>query len=109
MALKSAAADESVRAVSWMKRAASVRTFQALSNPHFRVLSLGIVASNMAMTMFILARGYLAFELSGSATVLGLVMTARGVPQLLLSPLGGVVADRVDKRRFLIYGQAGMA
>ena len=92
----------------WVRQAVRVRTFYSLANPHFRLLWLGMLASYMAMNMNILARGYLAFHLSGSATALGAVTMVRGLPQLFLSPLGGVVADRVDKRRLLIVTQVAM-
>jgi MFS family permease len=92
----------------WVRQAAKVSTFQSLANPHFRTLWLGMLASYMAMNMNILARGYLAFDLSDSATALGAVTMVRGLPQLFLSPLGGVIADRVDKRRLLIVTQIAM-
>ncbi|MFN8555922.1 MAG: MFS transporter [Dehalococcoidia bacterium] len=92
----------------WVRKLARVRTFQSLANPHFRALWFGMLASYMAMNMNILARGYLTFELSHSATVLGVVTMVRGLPQLFLSPLGGVIADRVDKRLFLLFTQATM-
>jgi MFS family permease len=89
-------------------RLTGLPTFQALGNPAFRTLWLGMVASYMAMQMSVIARGYLAFGISGSATALGLVTMARGLPQLILSPFGGVAADRVDKRRLLIITQVSM-
>jgi MFS family permease len=92
----------------WVRQAVRVRTFSSLANPHFRVLWFGMLASYMAMNMNILARGFLAYQLSGSATALGLVTMVRGLPQLFLSPLGGVVADRVDKRRLLLCTQVAM-
>lgn len=92
----------------WVRQAVRVRTFQSLANRHFRMLWFGMLASYMAMQMNILARGYLAFHLSGSATALGVVSMMRGLPQLVLSPVGGVIADRVDKRRLLIGTQIAM-
>ena len=83
--------------------------FRVLENPSYRTLWLGMLAVFAAMQVSVIARGYLAFQLSGSATALGLVMLARGMPQLVLSPLGGVVADRMDKRRLLVLTQAAMA
>src|SRR5215218_7144733 len=91
------------------QRITSIRTFQALENGAFRTLWLGMIASYLAMQMAMIARGYLAFQISGSATALGLVTMARGLPQLFLSPFGGVLADRVDKRRMLILTQGSMS
>ncbi len=50
----------------------------------------------------IISRGYLAYDLTGSAGVLGLVSLAMGVPMLVFSPVAGVLADRLDKRRLLV-------
>jgi MFS family permease len=91
-----------------LRRLTAIRTFQALENPAFRSLWLGLLTVYMAMQVGVLARGYLAFHLSGSAASLGLVMLARGLPQFILSPLGGVVADRIEKRRLLTLTQAAM-
>jgi MFS family permease len=90
-----------------VQRVTSIRTFQALENDAFRTLWFGMIASYLAMQMSMIARGYLAFQISGSATALGLVTMARGLPQLFLSPFGGVAADRFDKRRLLIATQVG--
>lgn len=90
-----------------VQRVTSIRTFQALENDAFRTLWFGMIASYLAMQMSLIARGYLAFQISGSATALGLVTMARGLPQLFLSPFGGVAADRIDKRRLLIATQIG--
>jgi MFS family permease len=61
-----------------------------------------------SMQINIVARSWLAYELSGSALVLGLVALARGLPQIIFSPLGGVVADRFDKRKVLVISQSVM-
>ena len=89
-------------------RGGLLRAFRVLENDAYRALWLGMLAVFAAMQVSVIARGYLAFQLSGSAAALGLVMLARGVPQLVLSPLGGVVADRMDKRRLLVLTQAAM-
>lgn len=47
----------------------------------------------------------LAYELTGSATVLGLVTLSQGLPAFFLALFGGVVADRVKKRQLLLFTQ----
>ena len=91
----------------WVRQALRVRTFQALANPHFRTLWLGLLASYLAMQAGMIARGYLAYDISGSAAILGLVTMSRGLPQLFVSPVAGVIADRVDKRQMLVLTQIG--
>jgi MFS family permease len=81
------------------------RMWPALGNRHFRLLWLGMLPSTLAWQMSVVASGYAALILSGSATALGLVASASGLPMLVLSPLGGVVADRFPRRRVLLATQ----
>ncbi len=61
---------------------------------------------NAAMSMQMLVRGYLAFNLTGDFRALGVVGLGSAIPMLLLSPFGGVIADRTSKRFVLQIGQA---
>jgi MFS family permease len=88
------------------RRGALPRTFAALANRDYRLLWLGTLGSFTAMQMQQVARGYLAYDLSGSAAVLGVVGLAGGLPMLVFSLFGGVVADRVAKRNLLLVTQA---
>ena len=69
-----------------------------------------ILGSNMAfffaMNGQFLVRSVLAYKLTDSAFALGLVNLAVALPMLIISPFGGVVADRVEKRRLIMIGQA---
>ena len=60
------------------------RTFEALDVPAYRILWWGTLFSFVGMQMQVVARGYLAFDLTRSNTALGGVMIAFGIPQLLL-------------------------
>ncbi len=57
------------------------------------------------MQMQVVARGYLAYDLTGKNSALGAVMIAFGVPQLVLGLWGGVLADRLPKRNLLLVCQ----
>lgn len=85
------------------------RTFVALANEQFRLLWFGTLFSFMGMQMQVIARGYLAYDLTGKNGALGGVMLAFGVPQLLLSLWGGVIADRLPKRNVLVAAQSIIA
>ena len=85
------------------------RTFRALRVPQYRILWLGTLISFLAMQMQVVARGYLAFDLTGSNTGLGAVLLAFGIPRLLFALWGGVVADRMAKRNVLAIWQASLA
>jgi len=77
------------------------RTFDSLSVAQFRLLFIGAFFSHAGMQMTNLARPWLAFHISDSALMLGLVAASQGIPQLIVSPLGGVAADRLSKRLIL--------
>ena len=81
--------------------------FTSLKHKHYRTLWFSQAASFAAMQMQMVARGLLAFQLTGSYTAVGVVMMAWGIPQLLLSLVGGAVADRVNKRNVIIIVQIG--
>lgn len=85
------------------------RTFEALDVPAYRILWWGTLFSFVGMQMQVVARGYLAFDLTRSNTALGGVMIAFGIPQLLLSLYGGTVADRLSKRNVIIFWQSMIA
>jgi hypothetical protein len=54
------------------------------------------------------ARGYLAYRLTGSAFAIGLVTLAMGLPRIVLSPYGGWLADRFDKRDVICWTSLSM-
>jgi MFS family permease len=89
------------------RQSALQRVFGALgANEHYRSYWYGNQANTLVMQMQMVANGYLAFTLTGSATDLGLVAFASSLPMLLFSPLGGVLADRLQKRKLLLLIQA---
>lgn len=50
--------------------------------------------------------GWVVYEITGSGTLLGVVLAARVVPMLLLAPLSGMAADRYERRRLILASQA---
>lgn len=77
----------------------------ALRNRDFRVVWIGAFASNIGTWMQNVTLGALAYELSGSATFVSLVTFAQLGPMLVLSIVGGALADSVDRRRMTIAAQ----
>jgi hypothetical protein len=71
----------------WFARVRGVanRTFDSLNESDFRILWLGFMGSWFAMQMQQVARGYLAYELTGNALALGLVTLAMGLPRIVFS------------------------
>jgi MFS family permease len=78
-------------------------TIRAALRPRtFRIVFLGAFASNIGTWMQNVVLGAYAFELTHSSTFVGIIVFAQLGPTLLLPMLGGLIADRVDRRRFLI-------
>src|SRR5262245_61936606 len=98
-------------AASTLPRAAALRlrsTFAALRHRNFRLFLFGQFVSLCGTLMQQVALGWLVLELTDSPFAVGLVTTLGSLPILLLTLYGGVVADRVDKRRFVVTLQALM-
>jgi MFS family permease len=84
------------------------RTFSALSIPNFRRFFFGQSTSLIGTWMQSVAQSWLVFTLTHSATAIGFVLALQTLPVLVLGPYGGVIADRVDKRRLMIALQTLM-
>ncbi len=84
------------------------RVLRALRHPDYRYFWLGNFLSNIGTWMQNVAQGWLVLELSNSAFWLGVVGFAASAPMLVFSLIGGVIADRVDRRRLMIRTQSAM-
>ncbi len=84
-------------------------TFAALAMPNFRRYLAGQTVSLIGTWTETVAQALLVLQLSHSGAVLGLITAARFAPTLVLSPYGGVLADRYPKRRILTLTQVGLA
>jgi MFS family permease len=82
------------------------RTFDAFRFGPFRWYMGAMIWWNAAMSMQMLVRAYLAYNLTEDFRALGVVGLGSAIPMLLLSPFGGVIADRTSKRLVLQIGQA---
>ena len=81
-------------------------TFSSLAERDFRWLWLGSLGSSFAMNMQIVARGWLVYDLTSSALDLAWVTMSFTLPQVLFSLWGGVLADRLPKRRIIAVAQS---
>jgi predicted MFS family arabinose efflux permease len=77
----------------------------ALRNGNFRIVYFSTFASNIGTWMQNVVLGAYALKLTGSSAFVGLVFFAQLGPLLFLSTLGGLLADVVDRRRFLVGAQ----
>ncbi len=77
-------------------------TYESLRIPAYRTLFIVGAFGFLATQSQVVARGWLANELSDSNTGLGGVFMAFGISMLVATPLGGVAADRYSKRTILV-------
>ncbi len=81
------------------------RTFKAFEYRDFRVMWFGACTSSIGTWMQQLAQAWLVFQITGSAFYLGLDSFLAQIPIILFSLLGGVIADRIERRRLLLASQ----
>jgi MFS family permease len=81
------------------------KTFAALRHRNYRLFFGGQLVSLIGTWMQMVAEGWLVYQLSSSAFLLGFVRFLNTIPVTLLTLVGGAVADRVDKRKVLIVTQ----
>jgi MFS family permease len=83
-------------------------TFAALSIPNYRRYYGGQSISLIGTWMQMTAQSWLVLTLTHSGAALGVIVALQTLPVLVLGPYGGVIADRVDKRRMMIALQSAM-
>jgi predicted MFS family arabinose efflux permease len=81
------------------------RIFKAFQYRDFRLMWVGACTSSIGTWMQIVAQGWLIYRLSHSAFLLALDQFLGGIPIFLLSLIGGVIADRVERRKILLGSQ----
>lgn len=81
-------------------------TFSALRYRNFRLLWSGTLISHSGDWMDQVALNWLVLQMTDSAFYLGLVNFCRGIPILVFTLLGGVAADRVERRRLMMVTQS---
>jgi predicted MFS family arabinose efflux permease len=86
-------------------RASLRRVFKAFQYRDFRLMWFGACTSSIGTWMQIVAQGWLIYRLSHSAFLLALDQFLAGIPIFLLSLIGGVVADRTERRKILLISQ----
>lgn len=79
---------------------------ELLRNTSFVAYLLGVVLSQIGTRGAMAASLYQVYELTGSIAATGLVGAAGGLAIVVLSPIGGALADRMDRRRLLQMSQA---
>lgn len=84
------------------------QTFAAFKHRNYRLWFMGQLVSLVGTWMQTTAQGYLVFQLTHSPLYLGYVGFAAGAPSWLFMLYGGVIADRVPRRKLLLIAQSTM-
>ncbi|HET9015912.1 MAG TPA: MFS transporter [Thermomicrobiaceae bacterium] len=77
----------------------------ALAVPEFRNFWIGSIVSNVGSWMQFVALSWLILQLTNSAFYLGLIGLVQAVPGISITLVGGVLADRLDRRKVLLFTQ----
>ena len=83
-------------------------TLTSLSERDFLRLWLSLITMHLGTQMQMISRTFLVYQLTGSATILGLVGGSISVPMLGLGLFGGALADRLDRKLIVQGGQIGI-
>jgi predicted MFS family arabinose efflux permease len=81
------------------------RTFSALRYRDFRLLWIGALLSTTGTWMQTIAQGWLVLEMTGSPFLLGVDGFLATGPMIIFSLFGGVIADRIERRKIMLYSQ----
>ncbi len=79
---------------------------RALAHRNFALYMAGSSISLIGMWVQRLAMGWLIWELTGSGAWLGAIALAEFIPNFLITPFGGVLADRFDRRKLAVLAQS---
>jgi MFS family permease len=86
------------------------RTFQSLTVRNYRLFATGQLVKLVGVWMMFIAQDWLVLQLSGdSATAVGFTVAMQFTPILLLTLVGGAMADRYDKRKLLLLANSVFA
>jgi MFS family permease len=85
------------------------QAFAALAFADYRRFAASLLLTSMGAQLLQVAILWQVYELTGSALALGLTGLARALPHMVLSLVGGVIADRLDRVRLIQAGQLGNA
>src|SRR5262245_21925700 len=102
------APDAAAESATRKKRPPLKQAFRALKNTNYRYFWFGQVISMVGTWMQRIAQAWLVLKLTNSPLALGIVTACQTLPVLCFALFGGVIADRVPKRRLLIVTQTIM-
>ncbi len=95
-----------MKRLSSFLRQLNQETFSSLHVRNYRLYYIGQIISTTGTFMQTIAQAWLVLKLTNSGTALGIATALQYVPILFLGPYGGVIADRISKRKILYFTQS---
>lgn len=86
-----------------VSKVTSLQLFKAFHHRHFPLVFLATVTFSVGHFMMMVTLGWLVLEMTNSPFSLGMLWAARSSPFLIFGILAGAIADKVDRRRLLIW------
>ena len=86
-----------------------IQIFRSLRHRNYRLLLGGSITASSGYWILITAQGWLVLQMTDSAFWVGLIAFIVGIPSLFLCPFGGLYADRLDRRKLMLFGQVASA
>jgi MFS family permease len=83
-----------------------LQTFTSLRHRNYRYLWIGTCFNSAGQWIEQITKSWLIYEMTDSAAMLGAVNGVRAIPFLLVGPVAGVIADRVDRRKLMLAAQS---
>lgn len=91
---------------SYFSRAATA--FTALRSRNYRLYLFGMLFSTIGTWIQVVAMSWLVYRITGDVLLLGVVTFAGHIPSVIITPLAGVYADRMNRRKVIIATQIAM-
>ncbi|GAA3666696.1 MFS transporter [Arthrobacter ginkgonis] len=85
-----------------------IHSLRALKHRDFAIFWIGAILTNTGKFITTLAVPMVIYQMTGSATMVGLVATFQYVPGVIMGPIGGSLADKLNRRKVIIFAQIGM-
>ena len=83
------------------------RMIRSLRNPNYRVYAFGSFAQFTSLMMQVFTGPLLIYRLTDSPGLLGLMALVGSIPMIIMSIVGGAIADRIPKKKVIILSLLG--
>lgn len=85
-----------------------MRTFEAFKYRDYRLLWLGNLFTTIAVWIQTTTMGWVAYDLTGTGSTIGIVNAMRTVPTIFMAPVSGVTVDRFNRNKIIAISQISL-